>query len=149
MTIRQRLGGLFPSRLTVAAVVGCAVLIPLVAVTGRSAIVANAALDRAEARVVELDRQIQEPVTGYIARLATCRSSLGSMEAGVKTQNAAIEGLRQRALESEARAEAAVRGAQAQARATERRAQAVLQARPRDGEGQCDAAYRLHQENLQ
>lgn len=140
---------LFPSRLTVAAVAGCAVLIPLCGWLGWTAGVAKHDRDRAEETTAELDQLIKHPVTGYIARLTTCQTSLTGAEASVRTQNAAVDRLRAEALAGEARAAAAVRAAQAEARAANGRAMALLQAQPNPGESRCDAAFRLHRENLQ
>lgn len=143
------LTGLFPSRLTLAAVMGSIVLVPLATWTSWKAGVADH--DRRAAQAVSADyhRQITAPATGYIARLATCNASLSGAEGSLRVQNAAVEKLRQAAASDAARADRLVKAAQAQATAAERRAQTVLQFQPRDGEGRCDAAFRLHQETIE
>lgn len=145
----MKLADLFPSRLAIAAVAGCAVLIPLCGWLGWTAGVAKHDRDQAERTAADLDQLINHPTRGYVARLSTCRASLAGAEASVRTQNAAVAQLRAEAVASEARAAAAVRAAQAEARAANSRALTILQAQPNPGESRCDAAFRLHRENLQ
>lgn len=145
----MKLADLFPSRLTIAAVAGCAALLPLSIWLGWTAGVANRDRVTAEAEADRLDLLITAPQTGYIARLTSCQVSLAGAQASVAAQNAAIDNLQQAADAAGARAAAAVAAAQASARAAERRADAVLTAVPREGEGRCEAAFRLHQENAQ
>lgn len=138
-----------PSRLTIAAVLGCVILFPLAIGGAWMAGIANRDKVQAERLAKDLDTQITAPSTGYIARLTACQTSLRGAEASVKRQNQAVDILTREAADATARANAAVSSAQAQARAAERRAQAVLQARPAEGETVCDAAFRLHQEDVQ
>lgn len=142
------LEGLVPSRLTVAAVIGCLVLIPLSIALAWSAGVAQHDRRQAQVEAAALKAEIIAPATGYIARLTTCQSALSGTEASLKVQNAAVDQLRQAAAADAARADRLVKTAQAQAAAAERRIQAVLQAQPREGESRCEAAFRLHQEAL-
>lgn len=144
-----RLSELMPSRLTVAAVLGCIVFIPLAIWASWSASVANRERQAAQATADAYHLAITAPTTGYIAKLATCKASLSGAEGSLRVQNAAVEKLRQAAAADAARADSLVRAAQLQASAAERRAQSVLQSQPRDGEGRCEAAFRLHQETVE
>lgn len=141
------LSSLFPSRLTVAAVLGCAILLPLAVTASWNWGVAHRDAARIERDRKGLDLALNDPVTGYVARLSTCQVSLRGAEASIGRQNAAIESLRLAGEQATARAAASVQAAQDRARSAERAAQSILQERPREGEGQCDAAFRLHQEN--
>ena len=143
------LAALFPSRLTVAAVVGCLVFIPLAIWGGWSAGVAEHDRRQAQAAADAYHAEITAPTTGYIARLSQCRTDLAGATASLGRQTAAVAALRQAAAEDAVRADRLVQAAQNQARAADRRVQTVLQAQPRDGEGRCEAAFRLHQEALQ
>lgn len=149
MSLSSRLTGLFPSRLTVAAVLGCIVLIPLAIWTSWKAGVADHDRRGAQALAADYHRQITAPTTGFIARLESCKASLAGTEGSLRVQNAAVETLRQTAAADAARAERLVKAAQAQTVAAERRVQTMLQFQPRDGEGRCDAAFRLHQETIE
>lgn len=144
-----RLSDLLPSRLTIAAVLGCIVFIPLAIWASWTAGVAEHGRKEAQKTADAYHLAITAPTTGYIARLATCKASLSGAEGSLRTQNAAVETLRQAAAADAARAERLVRSAQLQASAADRRAQAVLQSQPRDGEGRCEAAFRLHQETVE
>jgi len=104
---------------------------------------------RIEGERARLDRTLNDPTDGYVVRLSTCHASLAGAEASIQTQNAAIDDLRRSSEAATARAAASVRAAQERAQAAERRSQAILQERPRAGEGVCEAAFRLHQENTQ
>ena len=114
---------------------------------GWSAGVANRDAKRLTRENATLDSTLNDPTTGYVARLTQCRSSLAGAELSINTQNEAIDRLRRESEETTARAQASVRAAQDRARAAERKTQSILQARPRAGEGVCEAAFRLHQEN--
>ena len=81
--------------------------------------------------------------------LSVCTASLAGAEASIQTQNEAIDGLRRASDEATARANASIAAAQDRARAAERRSQSILQERPREGEAVCDAAWRLHRENME
>lgn len=144
-----RLSDLLPSRLTIAAVLGCIVFIPLAIWASWTAGVAEHGRKAAQKTADAYHLAITAPTTGYIARLATCKASLSGAEGSLRTQNAAVETLRQAAAAGAARAERLVGAAQLQASAADRRAQAVLQSQPRDGEGRCEAAFRLHQETVE
>ncbi|MEC7797455.1 MAG: hypothetical protein VX755_09050 [Pseudomonadota bacterium] len=144
----ERLNALLPSRLTIAAVVGCLVFIPLSMALAWSAGVAEHDRRRVQTEADALKAQITAPATGYIARLATCETSLSGTQASIQLQNAAVETLRSAAADAAARADRLVQVAQAQASAAERRARTVLQSQPREGESRCEAAFRLHQEAL-
>lgn len=144
-----RLSELMPSRLTVAAVIGCIVFIPLAIWASWTAGVAEHGRRAAQKNADAYHLAITAPTTGYIARLATCKASLLGAEGSLQVQNAAVEKLRQAAAADAARADSLVRAAQLRASAAERRAQAVLQSQPRDGEGRCEAAFRLHQETVE
>lgn len=144
-----RLSDPLPSRLTIAAVLGCIVFIPLAIWASWTAGVAEHGRKAAQKTADAYHLAITAPTTGYIARLATCKASLSGAEGSLRTQNAAVETLRQAAAADAARAKRLVRAAQLQASAADRRAQAVLQSQPRDGEGRCEAAFRLHQETVE
>lgn len=144
-----RLSELMPSRLTVAAVLGCIVFIPVAIWASWTAGVAEHGRKAAQTTADAYHQAITAPKTGYIARLATCEASLSGAEGSLRVQNAAVETLRQAAAADAARANRLVRAAERQATVAERRAQAVLQAQPRDGEGRCEAAFRLHQETVE
>jgi len=111
--------------------------------------VANRDRVQAQAQAAKLDNDINNPDTGYVARLTQCRSSLAGAEISINTQNEAIDRLKRESEETTARAQASVRVAQDRARAAERKTQTILQERPRAGETVCEAAWRLHSENLQ
>ena len=138
-----------PSRLTVAAVLGCVIFAGLAIWLGWTAGVAEHDRRQAQGLADAYHAQITAPTTGFIARLETCKASLSGAEGSLRVQNAAVEKLRQAAAADAARADSLVRAAQLQANAAERRAQAVLQSQPRDGEGRCEAAFRLHQETVE
>ncbi|WEK38665.1 MAG: hypothetical protein P0Y50_08875 [Candidatus Brevundimonas colombiensis] len=144
----DRLSAIFPSRLTLAAVVGCLIFIPLAIWLGWTGGVAEHDRRQAQAAADAYHAQIADPTTGYAARLGRCAASLSGAEAAVNRQSEAVRDLQKTAAEDAARAERLVQAAQAQAIAADRRARAVLQAQPRDGESRCDAAFRLHQEAL-
>ena len=116
---------------------------------GWSAGVANRDKAQAERQVAKLDDQINNPVTGYIPRLTQCQSNLAGAEISINTQNEAIRRLQVESEQATARSQASIRAAQDRARAAERKTQSILQQHPRDGEPVCEAAWRLHSENLQ
>lgn len=145
----SRLVDLLPSRLTIAAVLGCIVFAALSIWLGWTAGVAEHDRRQAQAQADSLDGQINDPTTGYVARLTQCRSGIADATASLDRQSRAIETLRAAGQAAAERAARQVQAAQAQAGAAERRAQAVLQAQLREGEAPCEAAFRLHQETIE
>lgn len=139
---------LFPSRLTVAAVIGCAILIPAAVVASWGWGVAHRDAVREGGRADELYGQIHDKGTGYADRLTTCGVNLASVGAVVERQSKAVDQLKADADAATARAQASVREAQTRARTAERQVQALMAEQPREGEGRCEAAYRLIQETV-
>ena len=84
-----------------------------------------------------------------IARIATCRSELAGARISINNQNEAIDQVVRSAAEAKARSEARIKAAEAETRAAQRRAQTIRNFQPQDGETQCEAAFRLHQETAQ
>lgn len=139
---------LFPSRLTVAAVVGCAVLIPAAVVASWGWGVSHRDAVREAGRADELYGQIHDKGTGLADRLTTCGVSLTGVRTELTRQNQAVDQLKADGDAATARAQTAVKAAQDRARSAERQVQALLAEQPREGEGRCEAALRLIQENV-
>jgi Co/Zn/Cd efflux system component len=118
-----------------------AALVALVAVPwalmaeGRSRLLAQDA--------AQLQRRIDDPVTGYVAQLERCAGSRRLLEGEVAHQNEAIAAWRAESDRLRAEGAAALARAQASVRAAERDAGRILAAQPRPGEERCDAADRL------
>lgn len=101
----------------------------------------------AKRQAAKLDAEINTPQTGLRDRLATCKSTVGNLEAGIDMQNRTVEALRLEGEERTAAALKAVADAERGRRVAEGRVRALLRERPRDGEGVCAAADRLILEN--
>lgn len=139
MSIRD----LFPSRLTVAAVLGCVVFIPLAVTTSYQWGVTHRDMVREEQRANGLWSDINAPNVGYKDRLTRCGANLAGAQASLARQNQAVDDLKAASDAAADRAQAAVDAAQARARAAQQQAQALLLETPRPGETRCDAADRL------
>ena len=145
----MRIGDLFPSRLTVAAVVGCAVLIPLAVTASYQWGVTHRDLVKEEQRGDALYAEINTEGTGYKDRLTMCGANLAGVQAALARQNQAVDDLKAASDAAAVRAQAAVDAAQARARAAQQQAQTLLLETPRPGETRCDAADRLILEEIQ
>lgn len=84
-----------------------------------------------------LRAQIHAPVTGYIARLATCRGNVAALEGGLTRQNAAVDALRRDGAARIAAAEQRLAAAQRAAADARLRADRLLNA-PLVEVGRCE-----------
>lgn len=102
-----------------------------VALVGSLALNIEQAFDKRDlsTQVAALDKQINDPETGYVTRLGTCRSNVNNLEGGIARQNESIA--RAAAAQSAALAEATARVAQAQHQADKaiREAETILNTR--------------------
>lgn len=114
----------------------CAML--LVALVDRSIRVHNLRND-----VAELTDRIENPETGYIARLATCHANVTTLRGSIDEQNAAIDGLKRESAARTAEAEAELAKARTAISAAERRAGTILASRRLPNETSCAHASRL------
>lgn len=135
---------ILPSRLTIAAIAGCAILVPLsiglswnLGLQHRDKVAAQKARDGFQTELVSTRDQ-----------LTTCKGSRLGLQAGLDEQNAALARLRKEAAAAQARAAQAVAAAQARAAAASADAERWRSFQPQEGESRCDAAFRLHQESL-
>lgn len=140
---------ILPSRLTIVALAGCAILLPTAVGLGWTAGVAKRNQAAAERKAAGYHQEIYEPNAGYRDRLTTCSTSLAGAQASVETQNKAIQALRDSGAAATRQAQDRLAAEQARTRAAQSSYQALLQSRPHEGETACDAAFRLHQENSQ
>ena len=134
---------LFPSRLTVAAVLGCVVFIPLAVTASYQWGVTHRDMVREEQRANGLWSDINAPNVGYKDRLTMCGANLAGAHSALARQNQAVDDLKAASDAAAVRAQAAVDAAQARARAAQQQAQALLLETPRPGETRCEAADRL------
>ncbi|MCG2665043.1 hypothetical protein [Brevundimonas sp.] len=139
----MKLGDLFPSRLTMAAGIGCAIFIPLAVTASYQWGQTHRDKVREEQRADGLDDDINAPGVGYKDRLTLCVSNLAGAQKAMETQNKAVDELRAAGDAAKGRAQAAVDAAQARAAAAQQRAQSLLSEQPRPGETRCEAADRL------
>lgn len=96
----------------------------------------------AQAQVEKLDWQLVEKQEA----LTVCETNLFNARTSIRNQNEAIDQVIRSAAEAKARSEARIKAAEAQTRAAQRRAETIRTFQPQDGETQCEAAFRLHQE---
>lgn len=139
----MKIGDLFPSRLTMAAGIGCAVFIPLAIFSSYRWGVTHHDLVQEQGRSAELHAQINAPGIGYKDRLTMAHANLAGAQAALATQNKAVDALKAASDAAAVRAQAAVDAAQARATQAQQRAQQLLLETPRPGETRCDAADRL------
>tara|TARA_B100000678_G_scaffold13657_2_gene10749 strand:+ start:9260 stop:9685 length:426 start_codon:yes stop_codon:yes gene_type:complete len=95
--------------------------------------VQNARLANAKDDYAKLYADINEPKTGYVARLTTCQASVATLEESIGTQNKAIEDLKRTSDEAIERANAAAKEAALEADAARKRARDMAN-RPIQGE---------------
>lgn len=102
-----------------------------VALVGSLALNVKQAFEKRDLRieVAALDKQINDPKTGYVTRLGTCRASVSNLEGGIARQNESIA--RAAAAQSAALADATAKVAQAQRQADRaiREAETILNTR--------------------
>ncbi|WP_426024665.1 hypothetical protein [Brevundimonas sp. PWP3-1b1] len=139
----MKIRDLFPSRLTVAACIGCAVFIPLAVAASYQWGVTHRDMVREEQRANGLWSDINAPNIGYKDRLTMCGANLAGAQSALARQNQAVDDLKAASDAAADRAQAAVDAAQARARAAQQRAQQLLLETPRSGETRCEAADRL------
>lgn len=77
------------------------------------------------------DKQINDPVGGYVVRLTTCKANTRVLTGGIDKQNAATATSAAKAVAAKARAEAAVATAQVQSGKARREAADVLGTEPK------------------
>jgi len=145
MTIKD----LFPSRLTVAAVAGCAVLLPAAVFASWQWGLANAEKVSAERAHKRLDDEVNAPVTGLRFQYAQCLSDRGNLQAATEAQSAAVDAMKAEADRRADQAAQAVSAARQRQRAAEARARALMAQAPRPGETLCEAADRIILEAVQ
>ncbi|KIC52628.1 hypothetical protein RM53_16735, partial [Brevundimonas nasdae] len=87
MSIRD----LFPSRLTVAAVLGCVVFIPLAVTASYQWGVTHRDMVREEQRANGLWSDINAPNVGYKDRLTMCGANLAGAQSALARQNQAVD----------------------------------------------------------
>lgn len=134
---------LFPSRLTIAAVVGCAVLLPVAVWTSWNLGLANAGKVVAENAHKKLDAEVNAPGTGLRFQYAACTAERGNLQAASEAQNAAVSAMKAESDRRAAEAAKAVTEARQKQRTAEARARALLSQTPRPGESLCEAADRI------
>mgnify|MGYP003346563786 CR=1 FL=1 len=111
----MRIGDLFPSRLTMAAGIGCAVFIPLAIFSSYRWGVTHHDLVQEQGRSAELHAQINAPGIGYKDRLTMAHANLAGAQAALATQNKAVDALKAAAAQEspeqvEQRIQQAIRG---------------------------------------
>lgn len=134
---------LLPSRLTIAALAGCAILLPLAIGTAWSLGVANrdkATIERAHKK---LDAEVNAPGVGLRFQYAACTAERGNLQAASDAQNAAVSAMKAESDRRAAEAAKAVTEARQKQRTAEARARALLSQTPRPGESLCAAADRI------
>lgn len=137
-----------PSRLTIAALAGCAILLPLAIGTSWSLGVANAGKVTAERAHKKLDDEVNTPVTGLRFQYAQCTAERGNLKAAAEAQNAAVSAMKAEADRRARQAAQAVSAARQKQRTAEARARALLTQSPRPGESLCEAADRIIMESV-
>ena len=101
----------------------------------------GAARERAKA-----DRAINDPVTGWKARLGQCQANVAEQGRAIDAQNAAVGAWKAESLRRSAEAAKAVQQAQRATVAANQRAGAILAAKP--GAEQCASAEALIMESI-
>lgn len=81
--------------------------------------------------------------------LTICQGNTRRMAASVQYQNEQVEKLRAAGDTAQAQADARVAAEQSRTRVSEAQRQVLLNFRPRTNETVCEAAFRLHKENVQ
>lgn len=87
-----------------------------------------------------LDKQLNDPKTGYVARLTSCRASNLALSGGIDRQNASIANNAARGAAAIADATRSVADAQVKTAEAQRAATAILNARP-SGDTACDRVF--------
>lgn len=107
------------------------------------------AFDKRDLRtqVNTLDKQINDPKTGYVARLGTCRSSVASLEKALSDQNQAIAISAAKGAQAVARATKAVSEAREITKEAQRRVDRAL-SRPIEGADELERARNVDAEIL-
>lgn len=136
---------LFPSKWAIAAGLGCAILIP--STIGLSY---KYGIERHDRKQVEskLETETDKKDTAE-RKLASCGTQLSGATASVKLQNDRISELLAAQTRLRQAAEARLRSEQAQTRRAEAQRQTLLRQQMLEGESACDAAWRIHRENVQ
>lgn len=84
----------------------------------------------AERRVAELTEEIDDPKTGWRAKLSRCEASVDNLTVALERQNAAVSQLEAESEERTRRANAAIAAAQKQVGVYKRRAEIIANAIP-------------------
>lgn len=135
---------LFPSRLTIFAVLGCVVFIPLAIFMSYSYGVTQRDLTKVSAEKVVVSQQLQKKTE----ELAVCAAQRDLNSRVLKDVERSMEKLRQESDTYRRNAEARLRTERARTQAAERGRQALLRQQPQANETICEAAWRIHRENL-
>ena len=126
-----------------------AILLPLVIWTAHGWGVAHNDRVRETGRADGLNKQINDPGTGYRDRLTSCQYSFAGLKKRGAEQERAVKELSERAAQLEAEATRRIGIAQQQARQAERRAQSILMRQPAADADRCQAAEDLIREVIQ
>ncbi len=84
-----------------------------------------------------LDKQINDPETGFVTRLATCRGNVATLESGINQQNAASAIVAAEGAAAIAEATVSVAAAQRETARAQREANEVLNIKP-EGDNACE-----------
>lgn len=139
---------ILPSRLTMLLGGATALLLPLCIVASWNWGVSHRGMVAQKKLAQGYYAEIYTETTGYRDRLTVCQANTKGLMEGLSVQNQAVERLEKEANALQASADARVAAARAQTRAAEAARQSLLRAQPKEGEAECDAAFRLHQETL-
>lgn len=87
--------------------------------------------------IATMDKQINDPETGYVTRLGTCRGNVETLSSAIADQNAASARIAARSAESLAEATLSVAEAQRETAQAQQDANAILEIQPQ-GENACE-----------
>lgn len=87
-------------------------------------------------------------VPTLVRDLDTCQNNGLALSSSLSTQTAAVAQLQADKTRIDAQGRERLAAERARTAASEKRRQSLLQAQARPGESDCDAAFRIHQENL-
>lgn len=141
----MNLRSLFPSKWAIAAGLGCAILIP-------STIGLSYGYGVTHRDKVRIEKELVEEKVKYETAdrsLVGCTAQLKGLTASVTLQNERIAALVDEAARVRREAEARLQVEKARTRRAEAERQTLLREQMQLGETPCDAAWRLHRENLQ
>jgi hypothetical protein len=135
---------ILPSKWAIAAVIGCIVLLPTSVYTAHKWGVEAQGRVRAEGSL-KAEKATNQ---GLMGKLASCQAQLGNAQGSLEFQNQRIQQLVEQGENARRQAEARLATERAKTRAAEAARRTLLQEQMRDGETPCDAAWRLHKENI-